>query len=645
MGPAPYDYTEIRTWRATDECGKQSVFVQNVTVVPAGAPNFTFVPPTITVSCDTDWTDPESTGGPALATSLCGHQVTIQTADEILNDNDCTLRVRRTWTAVDVCGQTATADQLIIVRSEPPAFTFVPAPISVPCGTDWNDFDNTGGDAESISPCGLDVTVESADRATNDDLCDTKIRRSWTVIDSCGHVARAEQIISIVVNQQLILRPFENHTAEVCPQYDGDLGPSKFDDKAVVENLSSCLLDAHLTINSTDTIVASNSSFGTRLIRRSWSVRDICGNEGFTNQYIFVKDIERPELVLEPNTTEVRCSNTSELLLLPDPVLRPLYPSPRTWYLVNRMSLRDVTQDHLYHHTCNGQTVVRTYQAYELTCDMNITLRQYVKVISAVTTTTSTSTTTTSTTTEASTTSSTTTASTTSATPTTSPTTSTGTVGNAFTLATLGAVAAEDSFDSEATEEPECTDCDSNVAASPLSPVMNLADFLALLGPDQSTAGDEGHNMAPTIAPPAGYPGQRSPDNTFRGGGLSHFFNSHSRLGNFKYDPAPASPGHGKAPGHGNSPGLIFLPEPIVVNNPVEQTNEAEATGSFSSSDPMARPLNVIGLMPPKPEQHENVKPNKQPSRPHMPFFGFSSRLRSTGHSDDEFRNPKTPAS
>ncbi len=106
-GDCTGSYSIVRTYTAIDDCGNVSEAVQTITVVDETAPEFTFVPEDVTVECPLVYQDEL-----ALATDLCSDvTVSFTDSEEV---NDCGLvTITRNFTAIDECGNTATAQQII----------------------------------------------------------------------------------------------------------------------------------------------------------------------------------------------------------------------------------------------------------------------------------------------------------------------------------------------------------------------------------------------------------------------------------------------------------------------------------------------------------------------------------------------------
>ena len=103
-----------RTWTATDECGNSTSAKQIITVEDNTAPELT-IPDDIAIVCGED-SSPAATGT-ATATDNCSSEISITYTDEV-TQGDCLEEIKRTWTAIDECGNTASAVQTITIEEK-----------------------------------------------------------------------------------------------------------------------------------------------------------------------------------------------------------------------------------------------------------------------------------------------------------------------------------------------------------------------------------------------------------------------------------------------------------------------------------------------------------------------------------------------
>ncbi len=112
----PGTYQLRRTWRATDACGNTTAVTQIIQVVDNTPPVFTSVPGPITINC----TDPLPPLVNPTATDGCS-TAHITFLGNTPSGSGCATdyTITRTWRADDLCGNSATATQVITVLAVP----------------------------------------------------------------------------------------------------------------------------------------------------------------------------------------------------------------------------------------------------------------------------------------------------------------------------------------------------------------------------------------------------------------------------------------------------------------------------------------------------------------------------------------------
>jgi hypothetical protein len=112
-GNCPGNYQIKRTWRATDACGNTTAATQTIQVSDNGAPVFVTVPDPITIECN----QPLPPLVNPTASDACGGYVHITFLGNVASGSDCEsgYTITRTWRAQDLCGNSATATQLVTV--------------------------------------------------------------------------------------------------------------------------------------------------------------------------------------------------------------------------------------------------------------------------------------------------------------------------------------------------------------------------------------------------------------------------------------------------------------------------------------------------------------------------------------------------
>jgi hypothetical protein len=286
-----------RTWTAYDLCGNVASCVQTITVVDTTPPKIT-CPTNLVLECPAD-TSTNATGV-ATATDTCS-SVSISYSDSVTNNCGGTKVIARTWTAIDGCGNAASCVQTITVRDTTPPSIICPTNVTVECPGDTST--NSTGVATALDGCGA-TTISFVDSVTN--LCgNTKvIRRTWTAADACGNKASCVQTIAVVDTTPPVITCPADAVLE-CPATDTSTNVT-----GAATAVDGC---GAVTIKFSDAVVTNCGA--ARVITRTWTATDACGNKATCAQKITVQDTTPPNIVCPANITlECPATNTSPSL-------------------------------------------------------------------------------------------------------------------------------------------------------------------------------------------------------------------------------------------------------------------------------------------------------------------------------------------
>ena len=273
--------TITRTWVATDACGNETIVDQVITISDTEAPLFTSVPANLSLECGDD-----ADYGMATAEDACNESSV--TVTSVSNDDSCNEVITRTFTAVDACGNSATATQTIIITdSTAPFFTSIPESITHSC-----DESPEYGMATAEDLCnGATVTVSQ--EIVSQDACTTIIEREFKAIDACGNDSYGYQSIIIV--------------DEAAPTFD----------QTLTDVSAQCEAPALATVTATDNCSTAEVTVGTDsdldecgngTIVVTYYAQDECGNEAEPISYtITILDTEAPILSSEPASLVIDC--------------------------------------------------------------------------------------------------------------------------------------------------------------------------------------------------------------------------------------------------------------------------------------------------------------------------------------------------
>ncbi len=270
------------TFTATDNCNNGSSITHRFNIEDTTAPTFDNTPVDGTIACDET-----PTFDTVTATDLCTDAIV--TFEDTQDGDSCDGSYTRTWTATDLCGNSATVSQTFSVSdTEAPVFTSVPTGGNVQCITDIS------GDAEATDNCST-PTITSSDEVTGDD-CSGTVVRTWTATDDCGNSSTASATYT-----------YEDTEAPTASNVPADMTISCTDpvvfgaDPTWTDNCDSDVF------NSFEDIETPGDCPGNYTIERFWAGIDECGNLGVVSQTITVEDNTGPVFTFVPSSGTIEC--------------------------------------------------------------------------------------------------------------------------------------------------------------------------------------------------------------------------------------------------------------------------------------------------------------------------------------------------
>ncbi|WP_317292986.1 T9SS type B sorting domain-containing protein [Aestuariibaculum lutulentum] len=280
-----------RTWTATDDCGNKTSADQIITVIDTTPPSIT-APADVTIECTED--ESSDNTGVATGSDTCGNVIISQTDAEVASCGN-TKVITRTWTATDDCGNKTSADQIItVIDTTPPSIT-APADVTIECTEDESS-DNTGV-ATGSDTCG-NVIISQTDAEVASCGNTKVITRTWTATDDCGNKTSADQIITVIDTTPPSITAPADVTIE-CTEDESS------DNTGVATGSDTC---GNVIISQTDAEVASCGN--TKVITRTWTATDDCGNKTSADQIITVIDTTPPSINTTATNIEIECGVT-----------------------------------------------------------------------------------------------------------------------------------------------------------------------------------------------------------------------------------------------------------------------------------------------------------------------------------------------
>ncbi len=295
-----------RTWSLVDDCGNAAANqTQTITVSDNTAPVFSEEPADVSVECS------EVPNAPTVtATDSCNSNEISVSFNEERTDGTCDSDyiLKRTWTAVDACGNTAEHIQTITVSDNTtPTFT-APSTIEIVADASCN-YDAgvtiTGDVTDEADNCSSTLDATYTDTVVAGACEGTLvITRTWSLVDDCGNAA-ANQTQTITVS---------DNTAPVFSEEPADVSVEchTVPDAPTVTATDSCNSnEITVSFNEERTEGACDSDY---ILKRTWTAVDACGNTAEHIQTITVSDTVAPIMTTAGFETEitVNCGNVPD---------------------------------------------------------------------------------------------------------------------------------------------------------------------------------------------------------------------------------------------------------------------------------------------------------------------------------------------
>ncbi|MEZ4798237.1 MAG: hypothetical protein R2809_00370 [Flavobacteriales bacterium] len=267
-GNCPNNYTIVRTYTATDDCGNSISASQYITVVDTTAPVFGEFQSQLTVECDA----PIPYIAPS-ASDNCG-EVIITYTDNTVESSGCYSLVERVFTATDDCGNQASVSQWIsIVDNTAPVFNDYMVEIEMPC-------DNYEGVFVTATDNCSEVEISYTDEHVSGG-CQGRIIRTYYAMDACENTSSVQQIITLTDDTAPMAEVAPENITVECGSEIPMFIPSWYD---------NC--DEELELFAASSVAYDNC---VEIITRTWTATDNCGNSTTLTQVVTIVDTTAPE--------------------------------------------------------------------------------------------------------------------------------------------------------------------------------------------------------------------------------------------------------------------------------------------------------------------------------------------------------------
>ncbi|MCO6484212.1 MAG: gliding motility-associated C-terminal domain-containing protein, partial [Saprospiraceae bacterium] len=347
-------YTLIITWTATDACGQSISAQQHVTLVDQTAPVFSLVPVSVTVECDNLPLVPE-VGTHVIASDLCDSSVKYMTGETVIPGH-CknAFQIVRTWTAIDNCGNSSTAQHSVtVIDTQAPAFENLPSDLTLDC----SEAVPAAMGVEVKDNCDAQVSFTLTENQADPGDCTTStITRVWTATDNCGNATSAIQTVTVKDDQPPFLTGVPADMTVDCHQVP---------QQAQVVATDDCSDPVALAFHETR---QDGSCPGQYSLTRTWVATDACGNETSAQQIVTVVDLSAPQLTGVPADITIGCD-----------IELPVAAQVIALDLCDPAVIVQFTESLNGNGSCANGVVVRTWSATDH-CGHSVTAVQHITI-------------------------------------------------------------------------------------------------------------------------------------------------------------------------------------------------------------------------------------------------------------------------
>ena len=282
-------FTITRTYKATDASGNTSTCAQIITVNDDVPPSFDQGKPIspLNFACPFQVTVPDN----FTARDQCYEEYAGVVFKEVRTNGSCDNRytLTRTWTATDLCGNTAVYTQIVNVKDTvPPTFTSIPNRMNlVSCASEIPTAPHLFAEDNCYDLSNLPVVTLKED--TTNKLCanNFKLTRTWTATDACGNTTTVSQIFVVLDVSRPVFQGVEPLPVMVSCEKEIPAAPTQ----TATDNCGGG--NVTITLSETKTNVQCANRF---TLTRKWLASDACGNTATRTQTITVSDLEPPKV-------------------------------------------------------------------------------------------------------------------------------------------------------------------------------------------------------------------------------------------------------------------------------------------------------------------------------------------------------------
>jgi len=311
-GACTGNYSVTRTWTASDACGNSSQASQTIIVRDISAPVIAALPAPSIIDCPA-----VPVFAQATAIDECSSAFDL-TYSDVTTAGACAgnYSVTRTWTAIDACGNSSQASQIINVQDITAPAIVCPAIFPSVWPNSGPNYIQSGSslDATATDNCSAPIVLYTLSGATtgpnNLSTLDGVTFNygatlvTWTATDACGNTSSCMYTIHVSDNTPPIIN-CPSTISVAC----SELIPAAYATLAQFMAAGGSVSD-NTGINTLSFMLLSQNSNGLscpETITRIYQIADIIGNTATCTQLIIVNDTIAPVIEALPEPLVINC--------------------------------------------------------------------------------------------------------------------------------------------------------------------------------------------------------------------------------------------------------------------------------------------------------------------------------------------------
>ena len=288
---------QTRTFTAIDGCGNISTVARTVFWIADSPPLLAISGGSLNLGCNPSAASIAGALGTATASDACA-SLTLTTTDGAIVSNGCNRSQTRTFTALDGCGNFASASRTATWTADitPPVFIGSYASINLGCDPSPADITVALDGATASDACGA-PTLTRSDGPVISNGCNRVQTRTFTAIDGCGNISTVARTVFWIADNPPLL---------VISGGSMNLGcnPAAFSITAALGTATASDACGSLTLTTTDGAIVSNGC--NRSQTRTFIALDGCGNFASASRTAtWVADITPPAFIGDYSTVSL----------------------------------------------------------------------------------------------------------------------------------------------------------------------------------------------------------------------------------------------------------------------------------------------------------------------------------------------------